>query len=99
MRYTQSGGEITLRLTHEMSDCIIEVIDNGPGIPVAEREQVFFAFYRVDGVSTEGSGLGLSIAKEAANRINAHISLHTNPLGNGLVFRVAIKITPTNHSS
>lgn len=95
LRYTQPGGEITLRLTREMSDCIIEVIDNGPGIPDIEREQVFLAFYRVDSVSTEGSGLGLSIAKEAAGRINAHISLHANPLGSGLVFRLAIKI-PTD---
>lgn len=91
LRHTQQGGEITLKLTRALDDCIIEVIDNGPGIPINERERVFIAFYRIDNISTEGSGLGLSIAQEAASRINGHISLHSNPAGNGLVFRLRLK--------
>ncbi len=47
-------------------NAIIDVLDTGPGIPAAEREQVFIPFYRLPG-ETKGSGLGLSIARQIAN--------------------------------
>ena len=53
----------------------IEVEDSGPGIGVAEREQVFSRFYRVLGTIPAGSGLGLSIVKEIADQHSAAIEL------------------------
>ncbi len=43
----------------------LDIIDSGPGIPMAERERVFIPFYRLSG-ETKGSGLGLSIARQIA---------------------------------
>lgn len=68
LRYTPSQGEVTLRVYSEREDAIIEIIDSDPGIPPAERERVFAPFYRLDGTCGEGSGLGLSIARDAAAR-------------------------------
>lgn len=86
LRYTPEGGEVTLRLLSDNGDPIIEVVDNGPGIPASERERVFDAFYRLPD-SGEGSGLGLAIAREAATRLGGDVSLHQRQDGNGLVFR------------
>jgi two-component system OmpR family sensor kinase len=65
----------------------LEVADNGPGIPVAERERVFDRFYRRSGQDVVGSGLGLSIAHSIAQRHKATIRLDDAP-GGGLRVRV-----------
>ena len=87
LRYTPSGGEVTLRLYPVGDDAVIEVSDSGPGIADAERERVFSPFYRSEGAGGEGSGLGLAIARDAAARLGGTVSLHDRPDGPGLVFR------------
>lgn len=87
IRYTQQGGKVTLRLFSENDSAVIEIVDNGPGIPAEERERVFDPFYRIQNTDVKGSGLGLTIAREAALRIGGTVSLHERQKGNGLVFR------------
>jgi two-component system OmpR family sensor kinase len=87
LKYVPAGGEITLRLYSDNGCDIIEVVDNGPGIPEPERDRVFNPFYRMPGTTREGSGLGLAIAMEAAASQGATVSLHDRPDGSGLVFR------------
>lgn len=89
LKYTHEGGEVTLRLFDDNGCPVIEIVDNGPGIPLSERERVFDSFYRISGTSGEGNGLGLAIAREAAVRLGGHLSLHERREGNGLVFRYA----------
>ena len=86
LRYTPPGGEVTLRAFADGEDVVIEVLDNGPGIPAAQRERVFEAFHRLDASGAQGSGLGLAIARDAAARLGAALSLRERP-GGGLVFR------------
>jgi two-component system, OmpR family, sensor kinase len=87
LKYTPDGGEVTLRLFSESDGIVIEVVDNGPGIPVSEREHVFDAFYRMPAAAGEGSGLGLTIARESSIRLGGTVSLHERQEGPGLVFR------------
>ena len=87
MKFTPEGGEVTLRLLSDNDEAVIEVVDNGSGIPVPERERVFDPFYRIPGTSEEGSGLGLAIAREAANRLGGTVSVYGRQEGSGLVFR------------
>jgi two-component system sensor histidine kinase TctE len=51
----------------------IQVEDSGPGIPLAEREQVFRPFYRLLGTQVDGSGLGLAIVRQIANQHSAEL--------------------------
>jgi two-component system sensor histidine kinase TctE len=66
----------------------VEVEDDGPGIPPAERGRVLERFYRVPGTSGTGSGLGLAIVREIAMGHGAGIELGDGAGGRGC--RVAI---------
>lgn len=87
LRYTPDGGQVTLHLSLEQGFCIVEVIDNGPGIPATERQRVFTPFYRIPDSIPGGSGLGLSIAHEAAAKLGGTITLHERQNSSGLIFR------------
>ena len=75
LRYTPANGEVSLRCGQRGESVFLEVEDNGPGIPVAERERVFDRFYRVPGTQGDGCGLGLSIVREIAELHDAQIEL------------------------
>jgi signal transduction histidine kinase len=67
LRHTPAGSTVSLDLCRRPSGFAIEVADNGPGIPEAERAKVFDRFYRLDrSRSTAGSGLGLAMVKAIA---------------------------------
>jgi two-component system sensor histidine kinase KdpD len=63
--YSPDGSRIAITLTRESEMALIEIADEGRGIPAAELERVFDRFHRVDAAEQmpRGSGLGLAIAK------------------------------------
>jgi two-component system sensor histidine kinase TctE len=77
LKYTPRGGSVTVRVLEDPFGqvVVLQVEDSGPGIPVAEREQVFQPFYRVLGSGVEGSGLGLAIVREIARSHRAELSV------------------------
>lgn len=82
--HTPPGSTVILRVK---APGVLEVEDDGPGIPEAEREQVFKRFYR-SGHEGVGAGLGLAIVGEICSAHQATISLHEAP-PNGLLVRVS----------
>lgn len=88
IRHAPSGtGRVSLRARAEGSGVVLEVEDNGPGIPAAERGRVLDAFYRVAGSETGGTGLGLSIVQTLLRRMGGRLVLADAPAG-GLLVRV-----------
>jgi two-component system, OmpR family, sensor histidine kinase TctE len=84
LQYTPRGGAVTVRLLADRFGqvVVLQVEDNGPGIPEAERELVFQPFYRALGTAVDGSGLGLAIVREIAERHGASVSIEpTHPRG------------------
>ena len=77
LQYTPAGGIVTVRVIDDPFGQVVllQVEDSGPGIPIAEREQVFRPFYRLLGTGVDGSGLGLAIVREIANQHQASIDL------------------------
>jgi two-component system sensor histidine kinase TctE len=73
IEYSQRGGRVTVRTGRRENLVFIEVEDDGPGIPPAERERVLERFYRVPGTAGTGSGLGLAIVREIAAGHGANI--------------------------
>ena len=88
IKYNPPGGRVTVR-TRADRLAIIEVEDDGIGIPAEERESIFERFYRVLGTDAEGSGLGLPIAAEIADLHQAVIDLESGRDGRGSLFRVS----------
>jgi len=98
IRYTPQEGRVTVRLAAADKSIVLEVEDNGPGIPAAERERVFERFYRGKTASAEGSGLGLAIVQDICRSHQAAVALSEPPSGHGLLVRVRFPRTPTNTS-
>ncbi|WP_339514927.1 sensor histidine kinase [Pseudomonas sp. RL_15y_Pfl2_60] len=82
--HTPAGGNVIIRVAEP---CILEVEDDGPGIPEAEREKVFERFYRRNAQGA-GAGLGLAIVGEICRAHQAQISLHQSA-SSGLRVRVS----------
>ncbi|MBV8724583.1 MAG: HAMP domain-containing histidine kinase [Candidatus Eremiobacteraeota bacterium] len=78
-------GEITVRVRSEDSIAVIEVADEGPGIPSTDAKRVFDRFYRGAQRDVPGSGLGLAIVKRAVERADGSIDLKTSPNGSRFI--------------
>ncbi len=84
------GARTVTAATHRAGGrSILEVIDDGPGIPAAERVHIFERFRRLDNESTTGSGLGLAIVREIAQRHSAEVRLSDAPGGVGTLVSVS----------
>ena len=90
IRYNNMGGRVVIRLFDEQGKHVVEVEDDGPGIPDAEKDKVFTRFYRMNrDQSRVGSGLGLAIVQSLAATLNAEIDLSAGAMGRGLRIRIA----------
>jgi two-component system OmpR family sensor kinase len=75
IRYSPPGSRVDVKLFERESWAVIEVQDNGPGIPESERNNVFDPFYRLPGNAESGSGLGLSIVKSIVSRLSGETTI------------------------
>jgi two-component system sensor histidine kinase QseC len=89
IRYTPRGGHIHVEVRRGESGMVMEVCDDGPGIPAAQRERVLDRFYRIAGQDQPGTGLGLAICRRIAELHNARIVLADGPGGKGIAARVS----------
>ncbi|MDY0189214.1 MAG: ATP-binding protein [Desulfuromonas sp.] len=94
LRYTPPGGQVDVAVRHLGWAVQLEVVDNGPGIPAAERKKVFDRFYRRPGTNTNGSGLGLAIVQEVVTRHHGKIALTTAKSGHGLQITITLPLPP-----
>jgi two-component system sensor histidine kinase TctE len=88
IKYSPAGTSVTVRTGDGEEGGFLEVEDEGPGIPAAERDRVFERFYRVRGTRSEGTGLGLAIVREIAVRHGAVVAVRAPSKRTGSVFRV-----------
>ena len=92
IRYGYEGGIIVVELQLRARALVLRVADDGPGICETERERVFERFYRGTGRNdARGSGLGLTIVKQATTRLNGEIQLGPGLGGRGCSFLVEIQ--------
>ncbi len=80
------AGQARIELLEQREELLIRVIDHGPGIAEDQREAVFEPFYRLEGSrnrNSGGVGLGMTIAREAAQRLGGQLDLEETP-GGGL---------------
>ncbi len=88
IRYNRRGGTVSVRLDTMPSETTIAVVDDGPGIPLDQRDKAFDRFVRLGASgSPEGSGLGLAIVRSAATRLNAVVSFGEATSGTTVILR------------
>ncbi|GMV03396.1 MAG: sensor histidine kinase N-terminal domain-containing protein [Burkholderiaceae bacterium] len=75
LRYTPERGIVTVRTFTDADEIVLQVEDDGTGIPAIERDMVFERFYRMPGAPGDGSGLGLSIVREIAAQHGARVEI------------------------
>jgi two-component system phosphate regulon sensor histidine kinase PhoR len=96
LKYGKEGGRVTLSGRIEGDACLLEVADDGPGIPPEHLPRIFERFYRVDkGRSRElgGTGLGLSIAKHIVESHGGILRVESR-IGVGTRFLLRIPVVP-----
>jgi two-component system phosphate regulon sensor histidine kinase PhoR len=81
IKFTHSMGKVDIRLRVEGGQLILEVADNGPGIPLEDQPHIFEKFYRGSNLSqvTSGTGLGLSIVKSIVDKHHGRIWVDSSP--------------------
>ena len=92
IKYTPEGGKVTVNQFTKNDEIVIEVIDNGVGIPKEDQSKIFQRFYRVDKArsrSVGGTGLGLAITKHIVHSLKGSIGLESE-LGEGSKFIVKL---------
>ncbi|HEX3743573.1 MAG TPA: ATP-binding protein [Bryobacteraceae bacterium] len=96
VKYSPVGGTISARVTtNGTGSVVIEIADNGPGIPLEDQPKVFDRFYRVDKArwrQSGGAGLGLSIVKWAVEAHRGTATVESKP-NEGSIFRLSIPAT------
>ncbi|MDG2538345.1 ATP-binding protein [Dyella jiangningensis] len=90
LRHVPGGGRVQFAVGTDQGKAVIDVIDNGEGIPPERRAAVFARFHREAGSRGDGYGLGLSIVQRAAQLHDASIELLDSPFGRGL--RVGVRM-------
>jgi signal transduction histidine kinase len=101
IRYTPARGRVEIRPRRRRSAAVIAVRDTGIGIARQHLERIFDRLYRVDEArdrATGGSGLGLALARRAAQSLGARIEVQSKP-GEGSEFRLILPAVPRSSNN
>lgn len=93
IKYTHSGGQVSVKCWSEAGQVILRVRDNGPGIPPEDQPFIFDKFYRAGNISPDvpGTGLGLAIVKSIVDNHQGRIWVNS-AVGQGTAFTVVLPV-------
>jgi two-component system, OmpR family, sensor kinase len=98
--HTPAGTPIHVRLATEDKQVVLEVADEGPGVPAEEADRIFERFYRTDRSRTRskgGAGLGLAIVRSLVEAHTGAVAYRPRP-GGGSVFRIVLPLAVAGRS-
>jgi two-component system OmpR family sensor kinase len=100
LTHTPEGTPVEVRILsgilHSTPGVVLEVADQGPGLPASQAERVFERFYRADQARTRrtgGAGLGLAIVAALVAAHDGTVSVDSTP-GHGATFRITLPLAP-----
>ena len=94
-RASGPDGTVRVLLRAEGGTAVLDVLDDGPGVPAADRERVFERLVRLDAARSAdagGSGLGLAIARGTARAYDGDLVCLPAPSGRGALFRLTLAV-------
>jgi PAS domain S-box-containing protein len=89
-KYSEEDGRVQVRVEREADAVLVSIQDSGKGIPTEFLPQVFEMFARIDGAAQEGLGVGLALSKRLVELHGGSVTVHSEGLGRGSVFRVRL---------
>jgi signal transduction histidine kinase len=92
IKFTTSGGKVTVTLDYDKDNLYFSVIDSGVGIPTAQQNRIFSKFFRADNVvrmQTDGSGLGLFIVRNVIKQHQGRVWFESIE-GKGTTFKFSL---------
>jgi K+-sensing histidine kinase KdpD len=95
-KYSPSGSAVTVTAERAGEEILLTVLDQGPGIPPADRERVFDMFTRTAQADLQvaGTGLGLAIARGIVEAHGGRIAAEAGPAGAGTAMRIRLPMPP-----
>ena len=93
-KFSPEGAPIDLRAFQKDNHLVIEILDRGSGIPLGIQTRLFEKFYRVEGQSRAGTGIGLAICRGIVELHHGTI-IAENRVGGGAVFRMTLPLELT----
>ncbi len=95
VKYSPVGGRIAIRVARRAEQVVVDIMDEGPGIPSDERERIFEPFFQgktPTGRHIRGTGIGLSVVHECVEAHGGKIGVRVRPTG-GSHFRITLPVT------
>jgi two-component system sensor histidine kinase GlrK len=95
VKYSPVGGRIGIRVSRRAEQVVVDIMDEGPGIPNDERERIFEPFFQgktPTGRHIRGTGIGLSVVQECVEAHGGKIGVRVRPTG-GSHFRITLPVT------
>jgi len=95
VKYSPVGGRIGIRVARRAEQVVVDIMDEGPGIPSDERERIFEPFFQgktPTGRHIRGTGIGLSVVHECVEAHGGKIGVRVRPTG-GSHFRITLPVT------
>lgn len=93
LKYSPAGSEVKVISRLGQEELVIEIKDNGPGIPQKEQKKVFRRFFRGKYSSgTNGTGIGLSLVKELVEQAHGNIQMQSTPVGTSFTVTLPVKL-------
>jgi two-component system, NtrC family, sensor histidine kinase GlrK len=95
VKYSPVGGRIGIRVSRKARNVMVDVMDEGPGIPSDERERIFEPFFQgrmPTGRHVRGTGIGLSVVHECVEAHGGNIGVRVRPTG-GSHFRMTLPVS------
>ena len=91
-KYAPAGSRVLIRGRRDGGSVLVEIVDEGPGIPAQELERIFDKFYRVQAQDRQraGTGLGLAICRGFVEALGGTISAGNRRDGSGAVFAIRL---------
>lgn len=100
VKYAPESPNIEIKLYQRQQQCVLEIKDQGKGIPKVDRQKIFNKFYRLGQENTrktKGTGLGLYIVKKVVEAHNGQIQIKENQ-PNGSVFILSFPISGSSYN-